>query len=128
LWSADPVAAENSGDKNHKNDKNDDPLAFKYFGYCEASNQVRAEYQVVPMLTALFWEVERSVIYKPSPPLRGVARSLAMKQRTRDVLGALRAFEDEFANLILHDPLTKRRKPHSTDAHTETPPPKTAQG
>ena len=41
------------------------------------------------MLTALFWEVEHSVIYKPSPRLKGVARSLEMQGRNRDVLKAL---------------------------------------
>ncbi len=62
------------------------------------------------MLTALFWEVEHSVIYKPSPSLKGVAGSLEMQQRTRDVLKALNAFEDEFANLIRRDPLAEKEK------------------
>ena len=78
----------------------DEPLAFKYYGYCRASDRIRAELQIVPMLTALFWEVEHSVIYKPSPRLRGVARSLQMQQRTIDVLKALRAFEEELADLV----------------------------
>jgi len=98
-WTADPVPGYN------------EPLALKYFGYCSASDRIRAEFQVVPMLTALFWEVEHSVIYKPSPRLKGVARSLEMQQRTRDVLTGLKAFEDEFANLIRRDPLAgKKRK------------------
>jgi ppGpp synthetase/RelA/SpoT-type nucleotidyltranferase len=80
------------------------------FGYCEASDRIRAEFQIVPMLTALFWEVEHSVIYKPSPLLKGVARSLEMQQRTRDVFAALKAFEDEFASLLRRDPLAKKRK------------------
>jgi ppGpp synthetase/RelA/SpoT-type nucleotidyltranferase len=79
-------------------------------GYCEASDRIRAEFQIVPMLTALFWEVEHSVIYKPSPLLKGVARSLEMQQRTRDVFAALKAFEDEFASLLRRDPLAKKRK------------------
>jgi hypothetical protein len=62
------------------------------------------------MLTALFWEVEHSVIYKPSPRLKGVARSLEMQQRTRDVLEGLKAFEDEFAKLIRRDPLARKKK------------------
>jgi hypothetical protein len=81
-WTADPVPGY---------DEHDEPLALKYFGYCRASNKIRAEFQVVPMLTALFWEVEHSVIYKPSPSLKGVARSLEMQQRTRDVLKGLKA-------------------------------------
>jgi ppGpp synthetase/RelA/SpoT-type nucleotidyltranferase len=97
-WTADPVRGY------------DEPLAFTYFGYCRASDRIRAEFQIVPMLTALFWEVEHSVIYKPSPSLKGVARSLEMQQRTRDVLKGLKAFEDEFANLIRRDPLAGKKK------------------
>jgi ppGpp synthetase/RelA/SpoT-type nucleotidyltranferase len=100
-WTADPVSGYA---------KNDEPLALTYFGYCMASDRIRAEFQIVPMLTALFWEVEHSVIYKPSPRLKGVARSLEMQQRTQDVLKALKAFEDEFANLIRRDPLAKKKK------------------
>lgn len=100
-WTADPVRGY---------DENDEPLAFTYFGYCRASDRIRAEFQIVPMLTALFWEVEHSVIYKPSPSLKGVARSLEMQQRTRDVLKGLKAFEDEFANLIRRDPLAGKKK------------------
>lgn len=98
-WTADPVPGENN-----------EPIALTYFGHGRASPRVRAEYQIVPMLTALFWEVEHSVIYKPSPSLKGVARSLVMQQRTRDVLKGLKAFEDEFANLIQHDPLAGKKR------------------
>lgn len=97
-WTSDPVPG-----------YDDAPLALKYHGYCKASKKIRAEFQIVPMLTALFWEVEHSVIYKPSPRLKGVARSLEMQQRNRDVLKALEAFEDEFANLIKHDPLAEKQ-------------------
>ena len=100
-WTADPVRGY---------DENDEPLALTYFGYCRASDRIRAEFQIVPMLTALFWEVEHSVIYKPSPRLKGVARSLEMQQRSRDVLKGLKAFEDEFANLIRRDPLAIKKE------------------
>jgi len=33
-----------------------------------------------------------------------------MQQRTRDVLKGLKAFEDEFANLIQRDPLAGKKK------------------
>jgi hypothetical protein len=33
-----------------------------------------------------------------------------MQQRSRDVLKALKSFEDEFANLIRRDPLAKKEK------------------
>jgi hypothetical protein len=100
-WTADPVPGDG---------EQDEPLAFKYFCYCEASDRIRAEFQIVPMLTALFREVEHSVIYKPSPRLKGVARSLEMQQRSRDVLKGLKAFEDEFANLIRRDPLAIKKE------------------
>ena len=48
----------------------------------------------------LFWEVEHAAIYKPAPQLRGVAREPAMQERTRVVLKALGAFEQEFEDLI----------------------------
>jgi hypothetical protein len=95
-WTSDPVPG---GDESHE------PLAFKYHGYCSRSSKVRAELQIVPMLIGLFWEVEHSAIYKPSPELKGVAESLGMQQRTNDVLKALNAFEDEFERLVRHDPL-----------------------
>ena len=93
-WEPDPVR-----------DESGELLAFKYYGYCEASDKVRAEFQVVPMLTALFWEVEHAAIYKPSPRLKGVSRSLEMKRRTNEVLKALQAFEEEFERQVRRDPL-----------------------
>jgi len=35
-------------------------------------------------------------MYKPSPALKGVTRLSEMQQRYRDVLRALKAFEEEF--------------------------------
>jgi ppGpp synthetase/RelA/SpoT-type nucleotidyltranferase len=75
-------------------------LALKYHGYSDASQRIRGEYQIVSMLTGLFWQVEHSAIYKPAPGLKGVALSLTMQQRTKEVLDALKAFEDEFEALI----------------------------
>jgi ppGpp synthetase/RelA/SpoT-type nucleotidyltranferase len=75
-------------------------LALKYTGYCQEGDQIRGEYQIVSMLTGLFWEVEHSAIYKPEPRLRGFALSAEMKQRSRGVLDALKAFEEEFEDLV----------------------------
>jgi ppGpp synthetase/RelA/SpoT-type nucleotidyltranferase len=84
-WTADPV------------EEHGELTAFTYYGHCQgASDRVKGEYQIVSMLTGLFWEVEHSAMYKPSPDLKGVARSLAMQERYKDVLGALKAFEEEF--------------------------------
>lgn len=97
-WTADPVTAEGQ------------VLALKYHGICEASERLRGEYQIVPMLTGLFWEVEHSAIYKPAPRLKGVVKSLAMQQRTNAVLEALKAFEDQFETLIHLKHRRRRRR------------------
>jgi ppGpp synthetase/RelA/SpoT-type nucleotidyltranferase len=93
-WTADPVTVDG------------EVLALKYHGYSEASERIRGEYQIVSMLTGLFWEVEHSAIYKPAPRVRKVVRTLAMEQRSKGVSDALRAFEDEFESLILRKALS----------------------
>jgi ppGpp synthetase/RelA/SpoT-type nucleotidyltranferase len=86
-WTADPV-------------KDDGEVqALKYFGYCRASNTVKGEDQVVSMLTGLFWEVEHSAIYKPDARLVRIALHRGMRERTRDVVMALKAFEEQFEAL-----------------------------
>lgn len=74
--------------------------AFTYHGFCAASATVRGEYQVVSMLTGLFWEVEHSAMYKPAPTLKGVTRSLEMQHRYKEVLSVLNAFEQEFETSV----------------------------
>jgi hypothetical protein len=101
-WSPDPVRADAW---------DEEPLALKYYGYCDASARVHGELQVVPMLVGLFWQIEHSTIYKPSPELKGVSQSLEMRERSSDVLKALKAFEEEFERLVQRDPL---RKNHSS--------------
>jgi hypothetical protein len=65
-------------------------LVPKYFGYCrDVSDKVHGEYQVVPMLLGLFWEVEHSAMYK----FRAVANSKEMQERRTDVEKALDGFE-----------------------------------
>jgi hypothetical protein len=82
-----------------------EPLVFKYHGHCSRNSKLRAELQIAPMLVGLFWEVEHSAIYKPSPQLKGVLDSLEMKQPVENVYKALKAFEEEFERLIRRDPL-----------------------
>jgi len=73
-----------------RNDQGD-VLAPKYYGDCtRASLRVRGEYQIVPMLLGLFWEVEHSAMYK----FRAVANSKQMKDRRMDVERALAQFEE----------------------------------
>jgi hypothetical protein len=85
------------------------PLVFKYSGYCkEASDKVRGEIQIVPMLIGLFWEVEHSAIYKPSPELKRVATDPEMRRCASEVYKALRAFDQQFEALLLHQKLERR--------------------
>jgi ppGpp synthetase/RelA/SpoT-type nucleotidyltranferase len=71
-------------------DENNAILAPKYYGTCtNASTRLRGEYQIVPMLLGLFWEVEHSAMYK----FRAVANSKEMKDRRTDVERALARFE-----------------------------------
>ncbi len=74
--------------------------ALKYWDYCPASQTVYGEYQIVSMLTGLFWEIEHSAIYKPVPRLKNIVESPDMQTSTSAVLGALDAFEAEFERLI----------------------------
>ncbi len=98
-WASDPVS---SGDGRAE------PLAFKYHGLCPRNTKlVRAELQIVPMLTGLFWEVEHAAIYKPSPQLKGVLASLEMQQPILDVYRALGVFEAEFERLVRTAPIDK---------------------
>jgi hypothetical protein len=77
---------------------------FKYHGYCpQASERVRGEYQVVSMLTGLFWEVEHAAVYKPDVRLAGITQHRGMQERTGDVAMALRAFEEQFEALARQD-------------------------
>ncbi len=74
-WEADPVPDGAGG-----------LLAHKYNGYChDISSTIRAEYQIVPMLVGLFWEVEHSAMYKPDPALMGIGKSPEMNQLKAEV-------------------------------------------
>jgi len=88
-WKPDPVLVDDEGEE---------PLAFKYYGYCSRSTKFHAELQIVPMLIGLFWEVEHAAMYKPSPELKGDPESL--EKLRREVYGSLRAFETEFERLV----------------------------
>jgi hypothetical protein len=100
-WISDPVRL-------RPNDKEAEPLAFKYYGYCSRNIALRAELQIAPMLIGLFWEVEHSAIYKPSPQFKGVLAG--MDERTTKVYEALKDFESEFERLISRNPLKTRKR------------------
>lgn len=77
-------------------------LAPKYYGYSkDAGKHVRGEYQVVSMLTGLFWEVEHAAIYKPNPELKGAERNSELQGLTDQVYQALASFEQGFERAIL---------------------------
>jgi hypothetical protein len=97
-WTSDPIPSDEGSTE---------PLAFKYHGFCSRNTKLRAELQVVPMLTGLFWEVEHAAIYKPSPQLKGVLASLEMQRPIREVYRALGIFEAEFERLVRSAPLDK---------------------
>jgi len=87
-WTADPISGD-GGD------------GLKYWGFCaEVGRRIRGEYQIVSMLTGLFWEVEHSAIYKPTPRLKDIAESLRMRERSAAVLTVLRDFEEEFERSV----------------------------
>jgi hypothetical protein len=86
-WTADPVSGPGGE-------------ALKYSGYCPASKTMCGEYQIVPLLTGLFWEIEHSAIYKPVPRLKNIVESPDMQASTAAVLEALNALEAEFERLV----------------------------
>lgn len=77
-----------------------DAIALKYSGRWKPDDPVRSEIQLVSLLVGLFWEVEHAAIYKPSPNLRGITKSIEMKRKVAAVETALRDFELEFGRLI----------------------------
>jgi ppGpp synthetase/RelA/SpoT-type nucleotidyltranferase len=98
LWHSDPVVGESGK-----------VLAHKYSCYTEESNKIAVEYQVVSMLTGLFWEIEHSALYKPAPRLKGLARSLEMRERSEQVYIALNDFAVGFEHMV-RDHKTKKKK------------------
>lgn len=89
-WTSDPVLDDRGA-----------VLAPKYSGKCpDVSPTIRAEYQVVPMLIGLFWDVEHSAIYKPAPALKGKVESEPMKNLNAGVVRALSNFEAEFERFV----------------------------
>jgi len=92
----------------------DDPraaLGYKYSGFLHGvSDKVRGEFQIVSMLVGMFWEVEHSALYKPTPELRDVAGSLTMRKETQKVLHSLAAFEEEFERSLKEVRQRKKKK------------------
>jgi len=69
--------------------------AWKYHGFCSASSRVRAELQIVSMLTGLFWQIEHDAFYKPRDPvLAGAAKKPVIREQTDRVYDAFDGLED----------------------------------
>ena len=94
-WKSDPVP-----------DDRGEVLAHKYSGICQNVNpRIKAEYQVVPMLIGLYWDVEHSAIYKPASAmkaLRDKTGSEPLEALNASVVRALLNFEAEFERFV-HD-------------------------
>ena len=89
-WISDPIL----------NKETDELLAYKYSGFCsEVSGNIQGEYQIVSMLTGLFWDVEHAALYKLAPGMKRIIGDKNMNDRTSQVYQALTAFEDEFEHL-----------------------------
>lgn len=73
----------------------------KYFGSFEGVNsRILAEYQIVPMLMGLFWEVEHSAMYKPVGWAKGIDSDAGMKARRVEVESALFHFDRDFEEFL----------------------------
>lgn len=78
--------------------------AWKYHGFCSTSSRVRAELQIVPMLTGLFWQIEHDAFYKPREPLlRGAANKPVIRERIERVYNAFDELEDVLERELLRN-------------------------
>ena len=77
----------------------------KYFGLLmEVSQRIYAEYQIVPMLIGLFWEVEHAAMYKPTGSAKGIDRDVQMKRQRIAVETSLAQFDEEFESFVKNSP------------------------
>jgi hypothetical protein len=75
-------------------------LGFKYYGLTPVSPTITAEYQILPSLVGMFWDLEHSAIYKPMPAFAGLREHLDLKEKRARSLQALMDFETEFAKAL----------------------------
>lgn len=92
-WKDDPVIL-SRGEEGEKR-----VLALKYYGYSDTHVDINAEYQIAPLLTHLFWQVEHEAFYKPSIKLKGIENNPEMETRVEQVLNALEEFEETFKKI-----------------------------
>ncbi len=73
----------------------------KYFGHLPEPeiSEISCEVQIVPMLIGLFWQVEHSTLYKPSPRIKNL-ESEGLNRAADGVYAAFRNYENELEKLI----------------------------
>ena len=85
-WDNDPVLG-----------KDDNLLAYKYRNHFQVGRyRIPVEYQIVPMLIGLFWDVEHAALYKSGTAIL----SNNMKKRRLAVEAALSEFEEGIADIL----------------------------
>ena len=92
-WNPDPIPTYDSSSSF---------LGLKYYGLLDPDIGLFAEYQIVPMLIGLFWEVEHAALYKPRPELKAISASFEMREKRDAVYEALDEFEKSFKSIIAH--------------------------
>lgn len=90
-WKPDPIK---------RNDSSGEDLAFKYHGYIDPKISVCGEYQIVPMLVGLFWEIEHAAFYEPTPTLKGIEGDEKMLKRRLAVYTAFNGFENRLNEIV----------------------------
>ena len=80
-------------------------LGFKYVGRSSVDDTISAEYQILPTLVGMFWDVEHTAIYKPDPTLASSDRDImALKTKSSHAIRALIDFEDSVEQSIQAGP------------------------
>lgn len=90
-WNFDPI---------YRGKPSEEILANKYFGYIDPKKKVYGEYQIMPMLIGLFWQIEHAVLYKPSTSLKGIERDFGISEKKEDIFEAFDEFEKVFETII----------------------------
>jgi len=94
-WDDDPVLG-----------KDDKLLAYKYRNHFEVGPyRIPVEYQIVPMLIGLFWDVEHAALYKSGTAIL----SKNMKKRKLAVEAALSEFEEGIADILPNSTVFENR-------------------
>lgn len=90
-WTPDPI----------KHNDSEKTLVSKYYGYIDRKRTIQAEFQIVPMLIGLFWEVEHFAFYKPHTDYKNVVESIEMNESYQNVLSSLEVFQKIFEKILL---------------------------